>query len=137
MLKKWTTHSEYLSHLNREIDSLSPHEKNRLFKLHQNSLLKLSLLNLDPLLSVVKPLYPELGDPTKNQCEIIRSLILMVDARKQSITDWALDTTHAPILRILCEFHENHVPGIASNYNLLARLWLTSRKPGKLKVRKF
>jgi hypothetical protein len=50
MLKKWTTHSDYLSHLNREIDSLSPHEKNRLFKLHQNSHLKLSLLNLDPLL---------------------------------------------------------------------------------------
>ena len=23
MLKKWTTHSDYLSHLNREIDSLS------------------------------------------------------------------------------------------------------------------
>ena len=59
MLKKWTTHSDYLSHLNREIDSLSHHEKNRLFKLHQNSLLKLSLLNLDSLLPVVKPLYPD------------------------------------------------------------------------------
>ena len=66
MLKKWTTHSDYLSYLNREIDSLSPHEKSRLFKLHQNSLLKLSLLNLDPLLPVVKPLYPELGRPAKN-----------------------------------------------------------------------
>jgi len=137
MLKKWTTHSEYLSHLDREIDSLSPHEKNRLFKLHQNSLLKLSLLNLDPLLPIVKPLYPELGRPAKNQCELIRSLILMVDFKKQSITDWALDTTHDSILRILCGFHENNVPGIASYYNLLARLWLTSRKPGKLKVRKF
>jgi len=27
MLKKWTPHSDYLSLLNREIDSLSPHEK--------------------------------------------------------------------------------------------------------------
>ena len=69
-------------------------EKNRLFKLHQNSLLKLSLFNLDPLLPVVKPLYPELGRPAKNQCEIIRSLILMVDCKKQSFTDWALETTH-------------------------------------------
>jgi hypothetical protein len=72
--------------LNREIDSLSPHEKNRLFKLHQNSLLKLSLLNLDSLFPVIKPLYPELGRPAKNQCELIRSLVLMVACKKQSIT---------------------------------------------------
>jgi len=85
MLKKWTTHSDYLSHLNREIDLLSPDEKNRLFKLHQNSLLKLSLLNLDSLFPVVKPLYPELGRPAKNQCELIRSLVLMVACKKQSI----------------------------------------------------
>ena len=106
MLKKWTTHSDYLSHMNREIDLLSPHEKNRLFKLHQNSLLKLSLLNLDSLLPVVKPLYPELGRPAKNQCEMLRSLILMVDVRKQSITDWAMDTTHDPVLYLSSESWE-------------------------------
>ena len=87
MLKKWTTHSDYLSHLNREIDSLSPHEKNRLFKLYQNSLLKLSLLNLDPLLPVVKHLYPELGRPAKNQCELFFDLgnLVRVNADNLSV----------------------------------------------------
>lgn len=101
MLKKWTTHSDYLSHLNLEIGLLCPREKNRLFKLHQNNLLKLSLPNLEPWLPIVKPLYPELCRPVKSQCKIIRSLILMIDVRKQSITDWSLDTTHDPIVHIL------------------------------------
>ena len=89
MIRKWTEHSMYLHHLELEISSLSIPEKNRLFRMHHVSLLKLTLLNLDNLFPVVKPLYPVLGRPAKNQCELLRSLILMIDFKKQSITDWA------------------------------------------------
>ena len=135
MLKKWTTHAEYQTQLKFGIASLTQNDKNRLFKSFPKSLLKLFLLNLDNLFSVVKPLYPELGRPAKNQCEIIRSLVLMVDTKEYSITDW-VDKTHSDsLIQILCGFN-NHIPGLASYYDLLHRLWL-SKKPDRIKLRKF
>ena len=137
MIRKWTEHSMYLHHLELEISSLSIPEKNRLFRMHHVSLLKLTLLNLDNLFPVIKPLYPVLGRPAKNQCELLRSLILMIDFKKQSITDWAFTTEHDDLLRIMCGFKKGDVPGTASYYDLLERLWLSKRSKNRTKIRKF
>lgn len=137
MLIEWTTHATYLERLELEIMALPPNDRNRLLSLYQHSLLKLSLLNLDPLLPIVKHLYPELGRPAKNQCELIRALVLMIDNKTQSITTFARSTTADPLFRILCGFKKNEVPGLASYYDLLERLWLSSRKHNRFVLRKF
>lgn len=136
MLTKWTSHQDYLTRLRTEILNLPPDERSRLLKLYANSLLKLSVLNLDPLLPVVKPLYTGFGRPATNQCEIIRSMILMIDVKGHSITGWVLKTQADPIIRILCGFQNNSIPNVASYYNLLDRLWLVP-KPNRKKLRPF
>jgi len=92
MITKWTSHQDYLCLLELGILHLSPNEKNRLLKLHRNSLLKLSLLNLDNLFLVFKALYTVIGRPATNQCEIARSLAFMLDFKEHSITRWVRRT---------------------------------------------
>lgn len=45
-----------------------------------NTLSKLYLLNLDNLLSVIKHLYSNTGQPAVNQQGIVHSLVLMLDS---------------------------------------------------------
>lgn len=67
-------------------------QRSRLVALDK-SISKLYLLNLDNLLPVIKPLYPDFGRPAKNQQGIIRSLVLMLDMQEYSITNWAKKQT--------------------------------------------
>lgn len=127
MLRDWTYHTTYQESVRRELELLSKDEKSRL-SLFQDSLSKLFLLNLDPLLSIIKPLYSAFGRPSKNQCELLRSLILMLDRKVYSITEWSHITTKDNIVRLLCGFTRNSIPGIASYYDLLMRIWLSPRK---------
>ena len=127
MLRDWTYHTTYQENIRKELQLLSDNEKSRL-SLFQNRLCKLFLLNLDPLLSIIKPLYPVFGRPSKNQSEIIRSLILMLDCKVYSITAWAQITAKDNIVRILCGFKPDCISGVASYYDFLMRIWLSPNK---------
>lgn len=127
MLRNWTTHATYQDLVRTELSRMSPQEKSRLPLFHK-SLTKLFLLNLDPLLPILKPLYSASGRPSLNQCEILRSLVFMLDYKRYSITDWAKLTAIDPLVRLLCGFSSQHVPRVASYYDFLTRLWLSPRK---------
>lgn len=60
MLRDWIIHAEYQEKLCLEMMALYVMQISRVVALDK-SIAKLYLLNLDPLLPVVKPLYPDLG----------------------------------------------------------------------------
>lgn len=130
MLRDWTCHADYQESVRKELDLMTSSERSRL-SLFKDSLSKLFLLNLDPLLPIIKPLYSVFGRPSQNQCEIFRSLILMLDRKVYSITRWAQITASDNIIRMLCGFKPGNVPGLASYYDLLFRIWLSPRKSRK------
>ena len=137
MLREWVLHNDYQELLRlRMIDHLFI-QGSRVIALDK-SIAKLYLLNLDPLLPVVKPLYPDCGRPAINQQGIIRSLVLMLDQQEYSITNWALKVDSDPLLFDLCGFETDYGPAVASYYDLMVRFWLADyeshlRRKAKLK----
>ena len=136
MLREWTAHAVYQEGLKIRLVDHFFCQKSRVVALDK-SISKLYLLNLDPLLPVVKPLYPEIGRPAKNQQGIIRSLVLMLDQQEYSITKWALRVASDRLLFDLCGFF-GRAPAVASYYDFLVRLWLADfnshlRRKKKLK----
>jgi hypothetical protein len=137
MLRKWVPHVEYQQKLVQKMSYHHVIQGSRVAALDK-SILKLYLLDLDPLLPVVKPLYPGLGRPALNQQGIIRSLVLMLDQQEHSITKWALKIGSDPLLFDLCGFDTDYAPALASYYDLLVRLWIADyssqlRKKARLK----
>lgn len=139
MLRNWEQHSEYQKRLETHLIVMQSIQKNRLIQ-YSKSISKLYLLNLDSLLPVIKPLYYGLGRPAKNQQGIIRSLVLMLDFKKHSITNWAQLVANDTLLFNLCGFDEKTAPGASSYYDLLVRLWQSNRAKHvqrKLRPKKF
>jgi len=127
MLRNWQSHSDYQQHLIQRLSAYDQKEKSRLIQLDK-AISKLYLLNLDNLLPIIKPLYPDFGRPAKNQQGIIRSLTLMLDQQEYSITKWAKKVQHDSLLFDICGFDSDKAPGVGSYYDLLWRLWLASHK---------
>ncbi len=137
MLRNWTAHVEYQEKLVQKMIHHCLINRSRVMAFDK-SITKLYLLDLNPLLPVVKPLYSGLGRPALNQQGIIRSLVLMLDQQEHSITKWALKVGSDPLLFDLCGFDTAYAPAVASYYDLLVRLWVADyssqlRKKAKLK----
>ena len=113
MLRKWNPHVEYQEKLVKKMFYHYVIQRSRVAALDK-SISKLYLLDLDPMLPVVKPLYPGLGRPALNQQGIIRSLVLMLDQQEHSITKWALKVGSDPLLFDLCGFDTDYAPAVAS-----------------------
>ena len=64
MLRNWVTHEEYQKRFIEELALLPETEKSRVVSMDK-PLSKLYLLNLDNLLTVIKPLYSNTGSPAK------------------------------------------------------------------------
>ncbi len=138
MLQHWEPHEIYQNILRLKLLLHCQTQKGRISKLDK-SISKLYLLNLDSLLPVIKPLYPDSGRPAKNQQGIIRSLVLMLDRQKHSITNWAGEVASDPLYFDLCGF-EDTAPSVGSYYDFLVRLWQSSQKlhvSKKLKNKRF
>lgn len=138
MLRDWAPHTRYQETLRLNMLLHYEMQRSRLVALDK-SVSKLYLLNLDNLLPVIKPLYPDFGRPAKNQQGIIRSLVLMLDMQEYSITNWAKKVASDSLLFDICGFTGN-APAVASYYDLLVRLWLADHKlhvKRKLNVKRF
>ena len=66
MLRNWGSHSKYQEKLYFNMLVQYEIQRSRVVNLNK-SISKLYLLNLDNLLPVIKPLYPDFGRPAKNQ----------------------------------------------------------------------
>ena len=136
MLREWIPHKQFQEKLRLEMMMYYGMQRSRVVDLDR-SIAKLYLFNLDPLLPVVKPLYPDFGRPALNQQGIIRSLVLMLDQQVHSITKWARKVAADPLLASICGFEANNVPAPASYYDMLARYWQRNHKTRKAKLKYF
>mgnify|MGYP000981587580 CR=1 FL=1 len=139
MLGNWKPYKEYQHELRLKLLFYLQIQESRLAELDR-SISKLYLLNLDSLLPVIKPLYPDLGRPAKNQQSMIRSIVLMLDLGEHSITKWALRIGGDSLLFDICGFDSPNAPSPSSYYDFLVRLWFANHKNHlnrKLKFRFF
>ena len=123
MLRDWTSHKDYQKRLKTQLLFFCLTDRERVFR-YVKSILKLHMLDLDKAFPIINKLYPEnKGRPAKNQVEILRSLILMVHLKFSSPTEWANEIACDKLLCALCGFDFNDVPGVASYYDFINRLW--------------
>ena len=119
MLGPWPSHDDYQQRVVAELAFFAKLNSYALWE-YQNSLSKLYILNLDPLLPLIAPLYSTTGRPSTNQPEIFRSLILMNDLGFP-LDKWIIKLAQNPVLKIACGF-QGELPGIASYYDFINRI---------------
>ena len=122
MLTYWTSHQMYLDHVSAGIARMD-HVTYKRFMAMSATWNKLQLFDLDKVLPVMLPLYPNMGRPAKHQPEILRSLFLMVDQRCTSITEWVERIANDDLLALLIGCSPYDLPPLGSYYDLIDRLW--------------
>lgn len=127
MLRNFESHTSYQENLKLHLLLFWETDRGRVTDM-EKSISKLYLLNLDPLLPIIKPLYSNTGCPAKNQLGIIRSLILMLDQKHHGITNWAKKVANDPLLCAICGFQYGKAPSVGSYYDFIKRLWKASHK---------
>lgn len=107
MLCDRQSHANYQGYLLSALPGFLSIERNRVLKL-EGSTSKLYLLNLDRVRPVIEKLYSNTGRLAKNQQGIIRSLVLMLDQKVDSILSGPLSwplilsfTLCAALIRII------------------------------------
>jgi hypothetical protein len=137
MLGNWQPHTDYQQHVATALSLLEKINPYLILE-YETSISKLYILNLDPLKTLIAPLYSSTGRPSENQPDIFRSLVLMNDLG-YSLDKWLVKLSKNPVLQIACGFR-GKLPGVASYYdfiNRIIRLNEKSRhKPKKRKPKK-
>ncbi|MCL6448045.1 MAG: hypothetical protein K6U04_07845 [Armatimonadetes bacterium] len=131
MLGKWRPHLEYRQYVSRELGIRWPIYLQSIVH-HKDGIKKLWLLDLDELRGELGPCYALTGRPAENQPELLRSLVMMVECREDSVDSWVERLRNDDILAIICGFLPGEIPGVGTYYDFLDRFWLAS-KPGKVK----
>ncbi len=122
MLRDWTSHQDYQKQLCLELLMLSCFDRARMFRM-EKTILKFYLLDLDKSYPILSMVYPNIGRPAENQVEILRSLALMLDQDKHSITDWAEEVASDRLLCTIAGFKFGEAPGVGTYYDFIDRLW--------------
>ena len=132
LLGFWQCHADYQQHT---VSALSLVAKIMPYALleYERSISKLYILDLDPLKTLIEPMYSTTGRPSINQPEIFRSLILMNDLGF-SLNEWLVKLSRNPVLQLACGF-SGKLPGVASYYDLVSRIVRLDEKP-RIKPRK-
>ena len=126
LLGHWTTHADYQQQAATMLSLSAKFNPHALLE-YRESISKLYILNLDPLRSLVAPLYSATGRPSINQPEIFRSLVLMNDLG-YSLDEWSAKLFHNPVLQSACGFR-GKLPGVASYYDFINRIIKLDEKP--------
>lgn len=126
MLGAWTSHEDYQQRTVAELSLIAKLNPYSLWE-YQSSLSKLYILDLNPLKTLIAPLYSTTGRPSINQPEIFRSLILMNDLGFP-LDKWIVKLAQNPVLKIACGFH-GKLPGIASYYDFINRIIKLDERP--------
>ena len=120
-------HHEYQNFLRQQILVLYAANPKRLISFSK-PLTKLWLLDLDPVIPLFLPLFPDLGRPVVHDpVDLLRSLILMSDQKVSGITAWVEKLRSDNFLATLSGFDPDKTPGVGTFYDFLDRLWLESK----------
>lgn len=126
MLGEWTSHADYQKQTAAELSKFAKTNPHALWE-YQEAITKAFILNLDPLKTLMLPLYSAIGRPSKNQPEIFRSLVVMV-CLGYPLDKWILKLAHNLVLQSACGFR-GKLPGVASYYDFINRLIKLDERP--------
>lgn len=132
MLKHWQSHQEYLFFLHEAKVNFDSSLRKRLSTELACSREKLRLLNLDPVLDLLRPSYSNTGRPAMNQPQILRSMVLMMDQGATSLTRWCQKLKNDDLLAFLIGCSPDSLPPLGSYFDFLDRLWLQRQSLQKL-----
>jgi hypothetical protein len=134
MLGEWRTHAEYQSHVSA---GLAPYARPGHCPLleHEDVISKLFILDLDPMKPVVAPLYSGTGRASNFQPEIFRTFVMM-SRMGVPISKWKRKLDLSPVLRTAAGFHEGRVPGTASFYDFMNRVYALDDRPREKPVKR-
>jgi len=127
MLGYFTPHEQYLSFALGELKQLSQTRSEQVNE-HKEAISKMLILNLDPLESVIAPLYPPIGRMAEVQMEIFRSFILMKHMRVP-LDNWVEKLTNNPVLRAVAGFSQDNMPSTSSYYDFINRVVPLDERP--------
>ena len=132
MLKHWQSHQEYLFFLHEAKVNFDSSLRKRLSSELTSAREKLRLLDLDPVMELLAPFYSGTGRPAKNQPQILRSLVLMMDRKVISLTNWCRKLHEDDLLAFLIGCTPESLPPLGSYFDFLDRLWLQRQELQKL-----
>jgi len=127
MLGLWRQHSEYVAFVLTTLQELEKSDPERVIE-YQEAISKMLILNLDPMKEIIAPLYSDIGAPAIHQPEIFRSLVLQ-SGLKMSLTEFCDKLPVNPVIRTIAGFTKDNIPGIASYYDLMYRLYPIDETP--------
>jgi hypothetical protein len=127
MLGYYRSHKDYVHFVLTELKALAESRPDQV-KEYETAILKMLILNLDPLLSEISPLYLPAGRPAKVQMEIFRSLVLMQHVQIP-LNNWAGKLAHNPVLRTIAGFTEDNMPKTSSYYDFINRIFPLKDNP--------
>ena len=120
MLGTFTTHKDYKAFVLGELKTLASTRPDQIAE-YEDAVLKMLILDLDPLLPVIEPLYSFTGRPAELQMEIFRSFILMSHTRVP-FNNWTSKLAHNPVLRTIAGFTTYNLPSTSSYYDFINRI---------------
>ena len=136
MLKpdSWQSTTEYRIALKKKLKKLRKtilHD----VKKYRDVISKMENLALDSVGKILEPLYPDSGRPAKNQCQILRSLVLFSlllgkTSAKLSLTSWVRDELpSSPLFIALIGCGDpSSLPPLGSYYDFMNRCWQGDRQ---------
>ena len=127
MLGYWTPHKQYIQFVITELRELAKTRPDQIRE-YQDAIRKMLILDLDPLETVISPLYPPTGKMAERQMEIYRSCVLM-NHEGVPLNNWTVKLTNNPVLRILAGFTEWNMPQTSSYYDFINRIARLDERP--------
>lgn len=110
---------------------LSPSQLKRLNPM-SDSWNKLTSMNLDPVGDFLAHFYSDTGRPAIHQPQILRSLVLMLDRKFTSLTNWVAELQSDDLLAMLIGYSPGHLPPLGSYFDFIDRLWIQNPEYEKL-----
>jgi len=127
MLGVTCSHKYYIKSVLDGLADLAQERPDQIKEYHE-AISKMLILDLDPLIRIMQPLYPPIGRMAEKQVEIYRSLILMKHL-KIPLNNWVEILSNNPVLCLISGFNPDNIPKTSSFYDLINRFFPLKETP--------
>ena len=120
MLGYCRNHKDYTTFVLTELRELEATRPDQIEE-YKEAIVKMLILNLDPLIPIISPLYSSVGKPAEMQPDIFRSFVLMKHTGIP-LNKWVEKLSFNPVLRTIAGFTLENMPKTSSYYDFIDRI---------------
>jgi hypothetical protein len=120
MLGYCRSHKDYTTFVLTELRELEATRPDQIEE-YKEAVMKMLILNLDPLVPIITPLYSPVGRPAEMQPDIFRSFVLMKHMGIP-LDNWVEKLCLNPVLRTIAGFTLENMPKTSSYYDFIDRI---------------